>query len=408
MKLDSFEDVLADVAEGRPIVMIDDDDRENEGDIVYAAERIDAQAVNFMIQQAKGLICLSLTDEHLRRLALPLQVANNTAAFGTNFTVSFDHVSVRSSGVSAASRAKTILEAVKDDARAEDFVRPGFVFPLRALPGGVLKRRGQTEGSADIARLAGLKSAGVICEIMDSAGAMLRGAALQEYCRQHKLKVTSVEEIVRYRLRHEVLLRKVAEAEISEIDPIFSEELGREMDISPLMVRVYIDDSDGLEHLVFIKGNPRNGCLVRLHSECLTGDVFSSARCDCGGQLHEALLAISAAGEGVVVYLQQEGRGIGLANKIKAYALQDQGLDTVDANLQLGFKADERDFRAGAQILNDLGLSQVRLMTNNPEKLAALESYGIKILDRVALIQAEGCAQQYLNTKRDRMGHFLP
>ncbi len=396
MKLDPIEEVIAEVRVGRPIVMVDDDDRENEGDIVVAAEKITPELVNFMIREAKGLICLSLTQDRFKELSIPMQVTENTAVYGTNFGVSFDHRSVVEFGVSASGRAKTILKAVSDSARAQDFLMPGYVFPLAAVPGGVLKRRGQTEGSVDISRLAGLKPAGVICEIMDSEGQMISGTGIENYCKKHKLKLTSVEEVVQYRLQHEVSLRRVAETEVVD------------QQVGTLKVVVYIDDVDDKEQLAFIKGDPKDGALVRIHSECLTGDVFGSQRCDCGNQFQHALKNINEVGEGVVVYLHQEGRGIGLGNKLRAYALQDQGRDTVDANIELGFEADGRDYRAGAQIIADLGLTKVKLMTNNPAKLEALESFGISVTERVPLVFCEEDNRDYLDAKRDKMGHLIP
>lgn len=408
MKLSPLPEIIADMQRGVPIVMVDDADRENEGDLVLAAEKTTSESINFMIQEGKGLICISLTGERLEELAIPLQVAENTSVFGTNFGVSFDEASVAQFGGSARARATTILKAVDPSAKARDFVMPGSVYPVAAVPGGVLKRRGQTEGSVDLARIAGLKPAGVICEIMGADGKMLRGATLANYCAKHKLKITSVEEIVQYRLRNEVSIRRVGSSDIGDFDPVTLPGANEKIDLGKFTVVVYIDDVDGLEHLAFVKGKPGDGCLVRIHSECVTGDVFESVRCDCGSQFQTALMQISQAGSGVLIYLHQEGRGIGLANKLRAYALQDQGLDTVDANLKLGFEADLRNYRAGAQILADLSIKSIRLMTNNPQKVSELESFGIKVLERVSVYSVDPHNARYLSTKRDRMGHFLP
>ena len=413
MKLASIDEVLEDVRAGRPIVLVDDADRENEGDLMVAAEKLTLETLTFMMNEGKGLVCLSLTEEQLKQLEIPLQVVENTSGFGTNFAVSFDHHSVVANGVTAASRLVTMLEAVRPDARPEQFVTPGYVFPVCARPGGVLKRRGQTEGSVDISRIAGLIPAGVICEVMGEQGQMLRGQELSEYCRKHSLKCTSVEEIVRYRLHHEVSIRRVAELTLdkelglersAELEALASKYPG-----VPLKVMVYVDDVDGKEHMALVKGSPKDGALVRIHSECLTGDVFTSGRCDCGDQLNQALAMVLERGEGIIVYLHQEGRGIGLGNKLRAYELQDSGLDTVDANLSLGFAADAREYRVGAQILLDLGVQQVRLMTNNPDKITALENLGITVISREPLpVPMHEHNAAYLTTKRTRLGHLIP
>ena len=417
MKLDPFEDVLADLRAGKPVVLIDDVDREDEGDLTIAAESVTPEILAFMMTEGKGLICLSLEESRLEALGIPRQVSDNKSFFGTNFTLSVDHKSVGASGVTASGRSETIARLIADDADSSEFNSPGWVFPLAAKPGGVFQRRGQTEGSVDIARLAGMAPAGVICEIMDEAGEMLRGRALVDYCKKHDLKLTSVEEIRKQRISREVLLRRVAETTIDQLGEsgLFSEsnnfpiESLRQKLSSPLRVLVYQDDVNDREQLVLVKGQPQEGCLVRIHSECLTGDIFDSARCDCGEQLSQSLAKILEADEGVVVYLQQEGRGIGLGNKIKAYSLQDAGSDTVDANLELGFGADERSYDAAAGILSDLGLCEVRLMTNNPEKVKALEEGGIKVRERVGLVSSVNeHNRSYLETKREKMGHLLP
>jgi 3,4-dihydroxy 2-butanone 4-phosphate synthase / GTP cyclohydrolase II len=404
MKLDSIESVIADVQKGRPIVMVDDVDRENEGDLMVAAEKVTAESINFMMTHGRGLICLSLSESNLAQLAIPMQVAESGAVFGTNFTLSIDHQSVSGCGFTAESRAKTIKFAVDEVSRPQDFLIPGFVFPLKAKPGGVLQRRGQTEGSVDLAKISGLKPAGVICEIMGEDGVMLRGGELSDYCKDHDLKITSVEQIVAYRLENEICLRRVAETRFEcFVEKTISKNLSAD-----LKVLVYADDVDNKEHLVFVAGEPKNGCLVRIHSECLTGDIFSSKRCDCGHQFSSALDEIINSGEGILIYLSQEGRGIGLANKLKAYKLQDGGLDTIDANIKLGFSADSRDYRAGAHILGDLGISKVKLITNNPDKLKQLEKFGIEVTDRISMSTSYNeFNTEYLNTKRDRLGHLL-
>ena len=411
MRLDVIEDVLDDVRLGKPVVIVDDRDRENEGDLMVAAEKISIETIARMIQEARGLICLSLTQSRMQALAMPLQVTENRSSFGTNFGVSFDHSSVAGAGESAEGRAKTILQAIDEQQGPADFVRPGYVFPVCAVGGGVLERRGQTEGSVDLARLAGLKPAGVICEIMDREGKMVRGDALEDYCRLSATKITSVEAIKQYRLRHELSLRRVEESALSDFSRMTNlphASLLSSKGESPLRVLVYMDDVDGKEHFVFICGELKDECLVRVHSECLTGDVFGSSRCDCASQFDLALSLIMEKGEGALVYLNQEGRGIGLANKLRAYELQDRGLDTVDANLQLGFEADLRDYRAGAHILVDLGLKSVRLLTNNPAKVESLENFGIKVIERVPLLAfVDEDNRAYLLTKRERLGHLF-
>ena len=412
LNFDSIDLILEDIKKGIPIVLVDDKDRENEGDIVVAAECITQDAIAFMFNEARGLVCVSLTQERVLELAIPMQTADNKSPFKTNFSVSVDSAAVVPNGVTAASRAHTIKALVSPSATPEDFLYPGYVFPVVALPGGVLQRRGQTEGSVDLSRLAGLSPAGVICEIMDENGQMVRGEALANFCNIHQLKVTSVEEIVRYRLAREVSLRRVAEAKLEgfsglHLSPQSIEYFSKHAP-AELKVFVYADDIDGKEQLAIVYGEPKNGTPVRIHSECLTGDVFESARCDCGGQFDQALQHIVSKGSGVVVYLHQEGRGIGLGNKLRAYELQDQGLDTVEANLSLGFEPDERDYRAGAQILSDLGLSSIKLITNNPKKVDGLTRYGIEVVERVALTPSMGAHnQEYLKTKRDRLGHLI-
>lgn len=411
LKLDPLEDVIEDVRNGKPIIIVDDASRENEGDLTIAAEKVTPELVSFMANEGRGLICLSLTKARCEELGLTLQTSNNSTPFGTNFTVSIDHKDVAKHGITSKARARTILASVEDDAQASDFVSPGFIFPLTAVDGGVLKRRGQTEASVDISRLAGLKPAGVICEIMDVNGQMLRGESLQQYASDHNLKITSVEEILQFKLQREVSLRRVAESEdfdLENLDLGISQDNLKKAKNTKLKLFAYVDDVDSKEHLAIVIGEPKEDSLLRLHSECLTGDVFSSMRCDCGYQLSTSLSEILKEGSGVIVYLNQEGRGIGLANKLRAYELQDQGRDTVDANLELGFQIDERDYRAGAQIISDLGLKSIRIMTNNPDKVQELERHGIAISERITVEPPfDEHNAKYLEAKRDRLGHFI-
>lgn len=412
MMLHPFEEVMRDFRLGKFVIIIDDSDREDEGDLTVAAELLTEQGMNFMLQEGKGLVCLSLTEERLKQLGIPLQVAENSAPLGTNFSVSIDHKSVALAGVTARGRVATIRAAVSYTASSGDFNLPGYVFPLSAVGGGVLRRRGQTEASVDLARIAGLTPAAVICEIMDENGDMLRGEALVEYAKKWGIKITSVEAILRYRLKHEVCLRRVSECRFSDITELgilsdinFSVETVKQV----VKVFVYVDDVDDKEHLAFVVGEPKDGCLARIHSECLTGDVFESQRCDCGSQLLSALTAIINEGAGVIVYLHQEGRGIGLGNKLRAYELQELGRDTVDANLELGFAADARDYRVGAQILADLGLHNVRLMTNNPDKVQSVERFEMRVLERVPILtEPDKFNLEYIKTKKNRMGHLIP
>ncbi len=412
MKLDSLEAVLADVRAGKPIVMIDDQDRENEGDLMVAAERVTAESINFMLQEGKGLICISLLQEQLERIGVPMQAVENSSAFGTNFAVSFDLAGLGGEAITAEGRARTIIAASSESSRPHDFSMPGFVFPVAAVSGGVLKRRGQTEGSVDLSVMAGLRPAGVICEVMGSDGVMLRGDDLMSYCKQHKLKIISVDEIVKSRLREETAIRKVLSRRLDvKRDLSRDTRIAKVLDKAPdvqLQVVLYVDDVDESEHFAIVVGEPQQDCLVRIHSECLTGDVFGSARCDCGDQFDRSLEMILEARQGVLVYLHQEGRGIGLANKLRAYELQEKGLDTVDANVHLGFQPDERDYRVGARMLSELGLSSVRLMTNNPQKLHALEEFGLKVSERIELPVCIGEHNaDYMQTKQLRMGHIF-
>ncbi len=398
MPLASVREGIEEIRKGRMLILVDDEDRENEGDFCIAAEHVTPEKINFMAKYGRGLICLSMTDELLRRLDLPLMVDKNTSRFETAFTVSIDAKHGITTGISAYDRAHTIRLAVDDNATPEDFVRPGHIFPLRARPGGVLVRTGQTEGSVDLARLAGLKPAAVICEIMKDDGTMARMPDLEVLAQEHQMKIVAIKDLVAYRLRKESLVEKVAEAVIPT--PFGGDFRG-------VVFRSLVDRT---EHLAMVKGefDIDDEVLVRVHSECLTGDVFHSLRCDCGAQLIRALEMIGEEGKGALVYMHQEGRGIGLANKIRAYALQEKGKDTVEANEALGLKPDLRDYGIGAQILAHLGIRKLRLMTNNPTKIIGLEGYGLEVVERVPIIiKANKKNIEYLRTKQEKMGHLL-
>ena len=397
LKFNTINQALQDVKRGRMVILVDDEDRENEGDLVMAAEKVSPEAINFMAKHGRGLICLALTQERADELHLPLMVSENTANFGTAFTVSIDARRGVTTGISALDRATTIRTALNPETRPSDLARPGHVFPLRAQKGGVLKRAGQTEGSIDLARLAGLSPAGVICEIMNEDGTMARVPHLLQFGKQHHLKIITVKDLIGHRMMRESLIKRVTEVQMPT-------QYGNFKLIS------YENEIDQGVHLALVKGEVSRDkpALVRVHSGCLTGDVFGSTRCDCGDQLHQSLRMIEEAGSGVVLYLNQEGRGIGLVNKLKAYQLQDVGFDTVEANQQLGFKPDLRDYGIGAQILVDLGLKKIRLMTNNPRKIVGIEGYGLNVVERVP-IEAQPRDQnvRYLRVKKQKLGHLL-
>lgn len=393
----TIEQAIEEIRRGRMVIVVDDEDRENEGDLTIAAEKVTPEAVNFMARFGRGLICLTLTEERCNQLELPLMVETNTSPYGTAFTVSIEARGKISTGISAADRSATILTAIDPRTRPEDLLRPGHIFPLRARRGGVLKRAGQTEASVDLAKLAGLNPSGVICEVMNDDGSMARVPDLTLFAAEHGLLMVTVADLISYRLRHETLVKEVA-------SPRLPTEYGE------FRIHAYRSDVTGDENVALVMGeiDPDEPILVRVHSQCLTGDIFGSARCDCGPQLHQALARIGDEGRGIVLYLLQEGRGIGLINKLRAYELQDQGKDTVEANEHLGFRPDQRDYGIGAQILRNLGVRKMRLMTNNPSKYIALDGYGLEIVERVQLeVPPTDMSRDYLRTKREKLGHLL-
>jgi len=394
----SIEKAIEEIRQGKMVILVDDEDRENEGDLTMAAEKVTPEAINFMAKYARGLICLSMTEKKIDSLDLPPMVNNNTSRFQTGFTVSIEARCGVTTGISAFDRATTILTATADNAKPGDLVRPGHIFPLRARNGGVMVRAGQTEGSVDLARLAGLKHAGVICEIMDEDGTMARMPALVEFSKQHDIGICTIADLIEYRMRTESFVSRAAETVIpTSIAGTFK-------------AIVFENKIDDLLHIAMIKGeiDQNEPILVRVHSECLTGDIFGSLRCDCGEQLHQAMKMMDKEGKGVLLYIRQEGRGIGLVNKLKAYALQDQGLDTVEANQALGFKPDLRNYGIGAQILANLGVRKMRLLTNNPKKIVGLEGYGMSVMEQVPIaVEPNEYNRCYLKCKELKMGHLL-
>ncbi len=397
MGLATIPEAIEDIKAGKFVIVVDDEDRENEGDLVMAAEMVTPEAINFMAMHGRGLICMPVTGERLEELQIPMMVSNNTSNFGTAFTVSVEAKHGTSTGISASDRAQTVKVIIDPDTRPKDLVMPGHMFPLRARDGGVLVRAGQTEATVDLARLAGLYPAGVCCEIMNEDGTMARMPQLEVIAEKLGLKIVSVADLIAYRYRHERLVNRVAEAKLPTPYGEFT-------------VIAYKSQTDPAEHLALVMGDVATDdpVLVRVHSQCLTGDVFHSMRCDCGEQIEMAMKRIAKEGRGVVLYMRQEGRGIGIHNKIKAYALQDEGMDTVEANLSLGFGADLRDYGIGAQILADLGVRNMRLMTNNPKKMSGLESYGLKITEQLPITtEPNPHNRRYLQTKQKKMGHLL-
>ena len=395
-EFDAIEDAIYDLILGKPVIVVDDEDRENEGDLIALADKATPEVINFMITEARGLVCVPLTPERAEELDLPPMVSHNTDYHGTAFTVSVDHVST-TTGISAFERAQTVKALIDPKAKPTDFRRPGHIFPLIGKKGGVLRRAGHTEAAIDLARMCGAYPAAVICEIIKDDGTMARLPDLLKFREKHGLKLITIRDLIRYRNEKENLVQRVVEVRMPT-------------DFGVFRAIAYTNDVDSKEHVALVKGqiDPSQPVLVRVHSECLTGDVFHSHRCDCGPQLEAALRQIDAAGCGVLLYMRQEGRGIGLINKLKAYKLQEQGFDTVDANIKLGFKPDLRDYGIGAQILKDLGVRKIRLLTNNPRKIKGLEGYGLEVVERVPLqMEANEDNVRYLRTKQTKLGHML-
>jgi 3,4-dihydroxy 2-butanone 4-phosphate synthase/GTP cyclohydrolase II len=399
MPILEIEKAIEEIKAGRMVILVDDEDRENEGDLCMAAEKVTPEAINFMAKYGRGLICLAMSNTMIDKLDLPMMVDNNTSAFQTGFTVSIEARCGVTTGISAADRARTIHTAVADNAKPSDLVRPGHIFPLRAREGGVMVRVGQTEGSVDLARMAGLKPAGVICEIMDEDGTMARMPALEKFSQEHGIGICTIADLVEYRMKNEAFVHRAAES-------VIPTRHGGEF-----RMIAFENDVDQLLHVALVKGQiePEKPVMVRVHSECMTGDIFGSLRCDCGDQLHKAMSMIEKEGVGVILYLRQEGRGIGLVNKLKAYELQrKQGLDTVEANRRLGFKADMRDYGLGAQMLVNLGVRKMRLLTNNPKKMIGLDGYGLTVVEQIPIeIEPNEYNRCYLECKKLKMGHLL-
>jgi len=398
MAISTISDAIDDIKNGKMVILVDDEDRENEGDLFMASEFVTPEAINFMARYGRGLICLTLSEELAQKLNLQLMVNDNQSRFKTAFTVSIEARCGVTTGISAHDRATTIRAAIADNVKPDDIVSPGHVFPILARKGGVLVRTGQTEGSVDLARLAGLKPSGVICEIMKDDGTMARMPDLEIFAKEHGLKIVTIADLINFRMKTESFVRRAATATLPTA-------FGGDFKFI-----VYENDVDEMKHVALVKGEitPEDAVLVRVHSECMTGDVFGSMRCDCGDQLHTAMEIINEAGKGVIVYMHQEGRGIGLVNKVKAYDLQEHGRDTVEANIELGFKEDLRDYGIGAQILVDLGVKKIRMLTNNPKKVVGLEGYGMAIIERIPIeIKPNEDNLRYLRTKKEKMGHIL-
>jgi 3,4-dihydroxy 2-butanone 4-phosphate synthase/GTP cyclohydrolase II len=398
MAISTIPDAIDDIKNGKMVILVDDEDRENEGDLFMASEFVTPEAINFMARYGRGLICLTLSEELAQKLNLHLMVNDNQSRFKTAFTVSIEARRGVTTGISAHDRATTIRTAIADNVKPDDIVSPGHVFPILARKGGVLVRTGQTEGSVDLARLAGLKPSGVICEIMKDDGTMARLPDLEIFAKEHGLKIVTIADLINFRMKTESFVRRAATATLPTA-------FGGDFKFI-----VYENDVDEMKHVALVKGEitPEDAVLVRVHSECMTGDVFGSMRCDCGDQLHTAMEIINEAGKGVIVYMHQEGRGIGLVNKVKAYDLQEHGRDTVEANIELGFKEDLRDYGIGAQILVDLGVKKIRMLTNNPKKVVGLEGYGMAIIERIPIeIKPNEDNLRYLRTKKEKMGHIL-